>query len=360
MSTVYLMANKARLTKNGQTLVLKYDDSTQKVIFPFRTDLLVLIGNIDITTPALKLLMHHQIDTVFLNKNGKFNGKLTFNRGKNVLLRLRQFRLVEDAAFSLKIARAIALGKMRNQYVFANRIKRERKVPEVDQTLEQMRALLKKAQQADNVQTLRGLEGSHARLYFSIFKYAFLVDWADFPGRSMHPPKSNVNAVLSFLYTLIMNRVEAALETEGLDPYASFFHSINYGKVGLAFDLMEEFRVPLSDMLTVSLFNLGVLDPQDFRKVTFSSDNDEFPLDMEINEEEEEAELVPVRREGILLNEEGLRKVITQFEKRLENQILHPHAERRMNFKQIIRYQAQHLKRVINGEEQYYKPLVIR
>ncbi len=360
MSTVYLMANQARLTKNGQTLVLKYDDSTSKVIFPFRTDLLVLIGNIDITTPALKLLMHHQIDTVFINKNGKFNGKLTFNRGKNVLLRQRQFRLIDDKSFSLAMARAIALGKMRNQFVFANRIKRERKIPEVQQTLEQMSAIIKKAQQADNVQTLRGLEGSHARLYFSIYKYAFLVDWADFPGRSMHPPKSNVNAVLSFLYTLIMSRVEAALETEGLDPYASFFHSINYGKTGLAFDLMEEFRVPLADMLTVSLFNLGILDPEDFRKVTFSSENDDFPLDMEISEEEDEPVIVPVTREGILLNPEGLKKVITQFEKRLENQILHPHAERRMNYKQIIRFQAQHFKRVINGEEQFYKPFVIR
>ncbi len=362
MSTVYLVADKARLTKRGQTLVLQYDENTSKTIFPFRTEQIVLIGNIDITTPALKLLMHHKIDTVFLNKNGKFNGKLTFNRGKNVLLRLRQFRLLENKTFTLSMARAIARGKIHNQIMFAQRIKRERKIPEISQNIERMIDLLKKTKEATSVDTLRGIEGSAARLYFFIYKYAFLVDWAEFPGRSMHPPKSNVNAVLSFLYTLIMNRVEAALETEGLDPYVSYFHSINYGKIGLAFDLMEEFRVPLSDMLTASLFNLGILSPEDFRTVNFSSEDDEFPLDLELNESEierDEKDLVK-SSQGILLTKEGLRKAIAQFERRLETQILHPHAERRMNYKQVIRFQAQHLKRVINGEEQYYKPFEIR
>ncbi|MHB2149033.1 CRISPR-associated endonuclease Cas1 [Calditrichota bacterium LG25] len=360
MPTVYVAADKARLTKSGQTLVLKYEDGTQRVIYPFRTEQLVLIGNIDITTPALKLLMHHEIDTVFLNKNGRYNGKLTFNRGKNIFLRLRQFRLLDDEKFSLQMARAIAAGKIRNQLVFAQRIRRERKAPEVTQAIAQMNDLLKKAQEADRKERLRGLEGSAAHLYFSIYKYAFLVDWADFPGRSMNPPKSNVNAVLSFLYTLIKNRVEAALETEGLDPYASFFHALNYGKVGLAFDMMEEFRVPLSDMLTASLFNLGILDAEDFREVNFRSDDDEFPLEMEIVKEGDEPQILPRSSVGILLTKKGLTKVITHFEKRLETEIMHPWAERRMSYKQIIRYQARHLRRVISGEEQYYQPFGIR
>ncbi len=358
MATIYLVANKGRLGKKGQTLALQLDEKTTKIIFPYRTDQLVLIGNIDISTPALKMLMHHRINTVFLNKNGKFNGTLTFNKGKNVFLRQKQFKLVDDSGFTLEMARSIALGKIHNQFVFMQRIRRERKVAEVTEKLQKVKTILEKLQDAQSVDTIRGLEGAAARAYFSALKHAFVPDWAHFPGRSMNPPKSNVNAVLSFLYTLILNRVEAALQTEGLDPYVGFLHTMEYGKTSLAFDMMEEFRVPLSDTITVSLFNLGILNEDDFRQVNFSADDDEFPLDAELPEDESE-EMIR-KTTGILLTQEGLKKVIPYFEKKLESKVIYASNEKRLNYKQIIFAQIRHLKRVINGEERTYKPFLMR
>lgn len=358
MSTIYLVANKGRLGKKGQTLSLQMDEKTTKVIFPYRTEQLVLIGNIDISTPALKMLMHHRINTVFVNKNGKFNGKLIFNKGKNVFLRQKQFKLIEDPDFVLAMAKSIAAGKIHNQFVFMQRIRRERHVAEVSEQVERVKDILDRLPYAESVDTVRGLEGAAARAYFSTFKYAIVPDWAHFPGRSMNPPKSNVNAVLSFLYTLILNRVEAALETIGLDPYVGFLHAMEYGKTSLAFDMMEEFRVPLSDTLTVSMFNLGVLNESDFREVNFSPEDDEFPLDAELPSEEEKA--TANKTHGILLTQEGLRKVIPQFEKKLESKIMHALSDKRLNYKQIIFAQASHLKRVIQGEERTYKPFLVR
>ncbi len=358
MSTIYLVANRGRLSKKGQTLSLQIDENTSKIIFPYRTEQLVLIGNIDITTPALKMLMHHRINTVFLNKNGKFNGKLVFNKGKNVFLRQKQFQLVDEPAFSVKMAKAIALGKIHNQFVFMQRIRRERKVPQVSEEVQRVKDILQKLPQVNSVDSVRGLEGAAARSYFSALKFAFVPEWAHFPRRTMNPPKSNVNAVLSFLYTLILNRVEAALETVGLDPYVGFLHTMEYGKTSLAFDMMEEYRVPLSDSITVSLFNLGILKEDDFREVSFSAEDDEFPLDLELPEEDKD--LTERKTSGILLTQEGLRKVIPYFEKKLESKLMYQPTERRMNYKQIILAQAQHLKRVINGEETIYKPFLIK
>lgn len=358
MSTIYLTATKGRLSKKGQTLALQIDENTTKVIFPYRTEQLVLIGNIDITTPALKMLMHHRINTVFLNKNGKFNGKLIFNKGKNVFLRQKQFQLIEKPEFVLNMSKAIALGKIHNQFVFMQRIRRERKVPEVTEQVQRVKEILEKLPDATSVDSVRGFEGAAAKSYFSALKYAFVPDWAQFPGRSMNPPKSNVNAVLSFLYTLILNRVEAALETVGLDPYVGFLHTMEYGKTSLAFDMMEEYRVPLSDAITVSLFNLGILKEDDFREVYFSPEDDDLPLDVELPEEN--MNYSERKISGILLTQEGLRKVIPYFEKKLESKLMYNPTEKRLNYKQIIFAQARHLKRVITGEETIYKPFMIK
>ncbi|GAB4172003.1 MAG: CRISPR-associated endonuclease Cas1 [Calditrichia bacterium] len=357
LTTIYLTSNSGRLGKKGETLQLQGDNNLVKTIYPFRTSQIFLIGNIDISTPALKLLMKNRIDTVFLSKNGKFNGRLVFRKGKNVFLRQKQFKSVENPEFVLQMARSIAKGKITNQALYLKRIRRERKLKDLQSTIGQVYGILEKLETADNLDSVRGYEGAAARLYFSKYANAFIQDYANFPGRSMNPPKSNVNAVLSFIYTLILSRVEAALESEGLDPYVGYLHRMDYGKTSLAFDLMEEYRVPLGDTLTAALFNQLTLKEDDFREVEFNSNDDEYFI--EKTEEDGENGLQDGIK-GVLLTTEGLRKVIAQFEKKMETEILHSHAERRMSYKQLIFYQIRHFKRVINGEEYEYKPMVLR
>ncbi|GAB4339881.1 MAG: type I-C CRISPR-associated endonuclease Cas1c [Calditrichia bacterium] len=357
MSTIYLVSNRGKLARQGKKLVLHLDEHTARSIFPFKTEQLVLIGNIEITSPALKLLMHHRINTVFINKNGKFNGRLDFQAGKNVFLRQKQFKLLEDDSFRLNFARQLVEHKLQNQLTFSQRlIRNQPQLASFNPQIQQLKQLITKCQEADNLDRLRGYEGSGARAFFSVFPKAIRADFARFNGRSMNPPQDNVNAVLSFLYTLLYYRVEAALQTEGLDSSVGYFHRVDYGKCALAFDLMEEYRTPIADTLTAALFNLGTLKEEDFREITFQAEDDEYPLDLETTEEGTAA----AASRGVLLTPDGIRKVIPQFEKKLDTTIFYPPAQKPLSYRQIIRQQILHFKRVIQGEESQYRPFTIK
>ncbi|MFQ5560855.1 MAG: CRISPR-associated endonuclease Cas1, partial [Nitrospinota bacterium] len=310
MSTVYILTDHGTLKKKGEKLILDKDGAVLNTIFPYKTEQLMIIGNVEITSPALKSLMKHQIDTVFLGRNGRFNGKIAFQAGKNVFLRQAQFKLLEDSGFKLKISKEIVSGKLRNQLSFMQRITRSRKIKEeLKGALENMKRALRQVDEIDNVDSLRGVEGLGARYFFSVFRHSIIQDWAVFNGRSMHPPKDNVNAVLSFLYTMMLFRVDAAIESFGLDSYAGYFHSLDYGKRSLSYDLVEEYRTPIADTLTASLFNLGVLSSGDFEEITFKEDSDEYPLAADSETEG----VVSGAKKGVLLTKDGLKKVITQF-----------------------------------------------
>jgi len=294
MSTIYIITDFGKLNKKGETLQLCHSDGTISIIFPYKTEQLVVIGNIEITGRAFKLLMHYKIETIFLNKNGRFNGKLVFQEGKNVFLRQKQYKLLEDEDFKLRFTRSVIKAKLKNQLTFMQRIKRERRINiKLDSTINKMK---------DNV--------------------------------------------------------ESAIESEGLDCYVGYLHSIDYGRKSLTFDLMEEYRTPIADTLTAACFNLGILDMDDFNEVVFGKNNDDLPLEL-IQDENKESILVEEKK-GVLLTKEGLKKVIAQFEKKLDTGYYYPVLEKSITYKAIIREQVKHFKRMIMGEEQSYKPLIIK
>lgn len=360
MSTLYIVSNGGKLIKKGEVLQLKRDNDILNTVFPFRTEQLFIIGRIDITSAAMKFLMKHRIETVFLGKNGRYNGKIVFQTGKNIFLRQKQYKLLEDNVFRLKLARSIVLAKLHNQLSFMQRIIRKvGKNTELKVVLNQMKANVSKAEVADNIDSLRGYEGLGARLYFSVYKFAIDSDWAKFKGRNMHPPKDCVNAVLSFIYTMILYRVDAAVESEGLDSFAGFFHSLNYGKRALVYDLMEEYRTPIADTLTAALFNLGILTKEDFREETFSENSDDLPL-AEGEESLSDDAVITAEKKGVLLTKEGIKKVLVQLEKKLEDAIYHGHLMKRLTYKNLVNEQVKHFKRVLTGQETDYIPLRIK
>ncbi|HDR15228.1 MAG TPA: CRISPR-associated endonuclease Cas1 [Desulfobacteraceae bacterium] len=360
MATVYIISDFGKVVKKGDVLQVKRNDDILKTIFPFRTEQLVIIGKVEITSAAIRFLMHHRIETVFLGRNGRFNGRIDFQTGKNVFLRRRQYELLGDNLFRLRFARAVINAKVRNQLSFVQRIaRRNYSNANVNQVVSSLKSALRKIELCDNFDSLRGYEGNSARHYFSVFKQALLPEWATFNGRSMHPPLDNVNAVLSLLYTMILFRVDAAVQAKGMDAYAGFYHSLDYGKKSLVFDLMEEYRTPIADTLTVALFNLGVLKPDDFRVEEFAANDDEFPLEHGDLSQEEIAS-IPEKKVGVLLTPEGLKKVITQFEKKLEDGIFHVPLMKNLTYRQLIDEQADLFKRVVIGQEDGYKPLQIK
>jgi len=360
MSTLYIVSNGGKLVKKGEVLQLKKDNDILNTIFPFKTDLLFIIGRIEITSAAIKFLMKHKIETVFLSKNGKFNGKIDFQTGKNIFLRMKQYELTKDPDFKIGMAKSIVAAKLRNQLSFMQRIGRKSfNKGDIKDSISRMKQNIQKAEAATNTDSLRGYEGMGARLYFSVFKKAITIPWAVFNGRSMHPPRDNVNAVLSLLYTFILFRVDAAVESEGLDSYAGFFHRIDYGKKSLIFDLMEEYRTPIADTLAAALFNLGILKEEHFREEIFSQKSNDFPLSEGEERHEENFSILPEKR-GVLLTKDGIREVITQFERKLNDSIYHGPMLKELTYKQLIFEQIKHFKRVISGQESEYKPLRIK
>ena len=316
------------------------------------------MGSVSITGEAMRLMTKYKIGATFLSSNGRFNGSLSFGESKNVFLRQKQYRILDSPNQSLKIARSIVSGKIRNQLSFMQRIKRKGGITEqnVFDAISSVKRALEGAEKTGDIEKLRGFEGIASKHYFSVFGYNIQPEWAEFKTRSKNPPRTNVNAVLSFLYTLLLYRVESAIESQGLDICAGNLHALNYGKNALAFDLMEEFRSPIADSCCCSLFNLGTLKEDDFELIDFSEDDVDYPLetsippDSSIEKSSEEKNI-----KGVLLNKAGLKKVIAAFEQKMESVILYAPSGVRLPYKKIIYAQVEHYKRVVSGEETEYK-----
>ncbi len=356
MADIYLISDYGKLYKFNRVFHFLYPDGTVSKFFPHNTERIFIIGNIEITPEALKLLMYHKIEVVFLHKNGLFNGKLVFDDSKNVLLRKKQYDKLNNQEFVLQWCKNIIKGKILNQLVFAHRIKRKHKnVLQLQQNTDTLKQIAEKLDQATNINELRGYEGAASRTYFSSLRYGIIPHWAEFKGRSMNPPKDNVNAVLSFTYTLLNHLIESYILAQGMDTYVGYLHTVEYGRKSLIFDLMEEFRSPLCDTLTVALFNLGIVNPLDFQQIDFSSNNDEYPLEP-IDEQEDTIST----RKGVLLSKDGLKKVIEKFEEKLEETYYYVPLQKQLSYRKIIARQVEHCRRVINDEEKQYRPFEVK
>lgn len=341
MAEIYLLSDYGKLIKKDETLEFVRRDNKSITLFPFKTEHIFMIGKVSVTGEALRLMSKYGIGATILASNGKFNGRLSFGDGKNVLLRQKQYRLMDNPEKSFKMAKSIVSGKIRNELSFMQRIKRKtetdnRAIPEA---INDVKQVLVKTETIEDIDVLRGLEGYAAKRYFEVFAFNIIPDWAEFPNRSKNPPLSNVNAVLSFLYTLLMYRVETAVEASGLDAYAGCLHAVNYGKTALVFDLMEEFRTPVADTVCCSLFNMGTMVPEDFEKRGESEWSDSC---------------------GIFLTPDGMKKVISAFESKMESEVLYPATKEKLPYSKIIYHQVQHYKRVIAGEETEYNPFCFR
>lgn len=361
MSSVYIISDHGKLGKKNDALCFTGPDGTERRLFIHRADRIVIAGTVEITGAAMRMLMHHAVDTIFLSSNGRFNGKLQFEEGKNVLLRKRQYDSLNEPAFVLEAARSLATGKVKNQIAFMQRISRKGTEAAMKQAIMRAKSNEVVLQSATDVNEIRGYEGFGARLFFSVFRQNIDPDWAHFNGRSMHPPKDNVNAVMSFLYTLLLYRIDAFVEMEGLDPYVGYLHSLEYAKRSLSFDLMEEFRTIICDTLTCALFNLGILTAKDFEMVDFSVENDDAPMpEPDPETGPDDAQDGNEKAFGVLLTKEGARKVAKQFEDKLDTLVMYQPENARISYEQVMAAQVSQFKRFLLGQETAYKPFVVR
>jgi len=276
MANLYLTDYESTLRKRGDTLLVEKDGVTLLQVQCHKIDTVMIFGNVQFTTQALFELCQHGIELALFNGSGtRLVAQLTSPNTKNILLRLEQFRRYENPTFRLDLARSIVTAKIENcltllrQYAYNH--------PEADFSRQKrdIKSVLRDLPGVNSIDALMGHEGVAARHYFDAFGN-MLRRGLTFNGRKRRPPPDPVNALLSLGYTVAAGEIAALLDGLGFDPYLGFLHEVHYGRPSLAADLLEEFRAPLVERLTLSLINNQVL-----RAADFVTDDDEGGVKLE-------------------------------------------------------------------------------
>ncbi len=288
-----------------------------------------LYGNVQVTAQALRALAERGIP-IFHHTYGGWLAAVTSGvLSHNAQLRCEQYRLADHAQRALNIARAIVAGKLQNQRTLLRR--NHPSCPPA--ALRELARLTKAARQGSDADRLFGIEGLGARVYFGHFA-GMLKDPMGFDaaGRDRRPAPDPVNAMLSFLYALLLKDAVRALLAVGLDPYRGLYHRMRPGRPSLALDLMEEFRPIVADSVVLWLVNNRVVAPEDFVR----------------------------RGPACALKDGARRRVIEAYEARMDTLIQHPLFGYQASYRRVLEIQARLLARAITGELRAYRPFTTR
>ncbi len=332
MSVVYVREQGAVIRKTGELLRVTHQGKELFTIPLANLEQLILMGNVQITTPAATLLMGAQVDVVFLSQYGKYRGRLMLLGSRFAQLRHLQLRMVDDEARVVGIARQIVTGKVNNQRVILQR--RAGEDPAVRRAFDGMLAMQRRAEGADDIERMRGYEGKAAAYYFDALRHLFPVEWG-FQGRAYHPPPDPANSLLSLTYTLLLKDVEAKLQLVGLDPYLGFFHALGYDRPALALDIMEEFRPSIADLVVLNMVRGGQIALHDF-------------------------EWTGVKELPVRMKKEAMHALVTAYEARMADRVYHPLQGGQVDYRYAIELQVRQMARLIKGEAAEYTPLTMK
>ncbi|KQP38071.1 type I-C CRISPR-associated endonuclease Cas1c [Pseudorhodoferax sp. Leaf274] len=345
LNTLYVTQPDSYLRLDNDTLRVQVEDETRLRVPLHHLQAVVCFGRIGLSVPLMHRLADEAIALVLLEDSGRFKARLEGRVSGNVLLRRAQHARSVDAGFSLDVARACVAGKVKNARQVLLRGAREGRTDDDVAALTRgaldLAATLRALPGADDLDTLRGLEGEAARQYFARLPCLVRSDLrADFSmdGRSRRPPRDRFNALLSFLYAMWMNDCRSALEAVGLDPQVGFLHALRPGRAALALDLMEEFR-PFADRLALTLVNRGQIDAGGF----------------DLRE-----------GGGVSLRADARKAVVVAFQERKQETIQHPLLAQPMPLGLVPLTQARLMARAIRGErdadgrEAGYVPFIFR
>ncbi len=339
LNTLYVTTQLAYLHLDHDTLRVEVEGETRMRVPLIHLGGVVCFGDV-LLSPAL---IHRCADdgrfVVWLSRSGRFKARMEGRTSGNVMLRRAQHLALSSPDRPLLLATFIVAGKVQNARQALLRAAREAQGPEDEDVLrkasEALVEALAAAQQARTLDELRGVEGDAARVYFRAFDAMVRVDRDGFAlhGRHRRPPVNRMNALLSFLYTLVRADCEAALQGVGLDPQVGYLHALRPGRPALALDLMEELRVPVADRLALTLVNRRQLRADDF---------------------------VEHLGGAVYLADDARRRVIAAYQERKKEEVPHPVLDRKVPLGLLPHVQARLLARFLRGEFDVYVPHVGR
>lgn len=329
---LYVTEQGARLGKKGARVEVKRKEETLASVRLLDISQVSIFGNAQISTQLLREFFARDIPVCWFSYGGWFSGIATGLPAKNVDLRRRQVALAHQGG--LEIARRMIAGKVQNCRTLLRRNSRA----DVTSTLASLAEVTRSIGEVTTFGSLLGLEGGAARLYFSSFP-AMLKGYENhlgpqfaFAGRNRRPPTDPINALLSFVYALLVKDLTTVLHVVGFDPYLGFYHRPRFGRPALALDLAEEFRPLLADSTVVGMLNNGELSKSDF----------------------------VIRAGGVAMTKNGRRTVLRAYERRLDVEVTHPVFGYKLNYRRVLDVQARLLAAHVMGEVPEYVAFTTR
>ena len=337
LNTLYVQKQGTYLRREGETVVAE-NNGEIKLRLPIHTlQGIVAFGNVMVSPFLLGLCAERGVCVSFLTETGRFLARMTGPVAGNVLLRLAQTRAYEYKAKKGDIARSFVIGKVMNsRNVLQRRMRDHGYSPLLHEASEKLLDVIRRLRDSEpDASRVRGLEGEAGAIYFGVFNELLLAERAAFSisSRNRRPPLDPMNALLSYLYTLLAHDCRGALEGVGLDPQIGFLHEVRPGRPGLALDLMEEFRAVLADRLAVSLVNLRQLGSKDF-KTTESG--------------------------AVTMTDDARKTVLVAWQKKKQELVLHPFLEERAPIGLLPHLQALLLARFLRGDLDAYPPYLLK
>ena len=335
LNTLYVTTQGAYLARDGETVAVRVEHETRLRVPLHTLGGIVCFGQVSCSPPLMQLCAERGVRISFLSENGRFWARVEGPVSGNVLLRRQQYRWSDDLGQSAEIARTVVTAKIANQRVVLLRALRDHpemvagsEVKAAGDDLGRTLAVLQKPHSLDSV---RGMEGDAARRYFGVFDHLIVARKEEFffQERSRRPPLDNMNALLSFLYTLLVHDIRSALETVGLDPAVGFLHRDRPGRPSLALDLMEELRPVLADRLALSLVNRQQVKGKGFKTTETGA--------------------------GVM-DDETRKEVLVAYQKRKQEELQHPFIDEKVALGLLPYVQALLLSRYLRGDLDGYLP----
>ena len=329
LNTLYVTSENSYLSLDGENVVV-LDDKTEIGRLPLHNLEGIVSFGYRGTSPALMgACAERGISLCYLTPQGKFLARVSGKIKGNVVLRQQQYASSQDEQISLDIARNCILGKVHNARWVLERAVRDHSLQiDTDKVRNASGFLKQSLELIQNCQTkeqLRGYEGEAASIYFGVFDQMILQQNKDsaFHGRNKRPRLDPVNALLSFVYTLLTNTITSALETVGLDPYVGYLHTDRPGRASLSLDLIEELRAVLADRFVLSLINKKMVSGKNFSKK---------------------------ENGAVLMDDEVRKRVLTEWQNKKKEVITHPFLKEKVEWGMVPYVQAMLLARYLRGD----------
>lgn len=332
MSTLYVTEQYTTLRKEDERIKLYKGKELLTDIPVFKIKQVVIFGEVTVTASTIRKLAENKITLCYLTERGKFISRMDGDVSKNVIVRLKQYENHLDIENgSVKFSKSFISGKIKNSRTVLMKSNRgEDKSEAFKEAIADLNRLEKQLKDEADVDSIRGIEGRAAAVYFSVFSEMIKGDFK-FEKRNKRPPKDPINAMLSFGYVLLSNELFSAISCVGLDPHIGFLHRLRYGRPSLALDLMEEFRALFVDRLVLSIVNNNILKEDDFQEVLGE----------------------------VKMSKRAIKKFLEAYESKKYDEIYHPIFKYKTTYQQCFHLQARLFSKALM-EEIEYVPFLIR